>query len=1107
MRPTSPKARTISIAAASSLVVLLLLLATAPASAGPLWTANGVEINHDADAGNVLPYQQSVPDGSGGAVITWLDGRDYGTNLADVYAQRVNATGTAQWAANGKVVCNNSGGQTYPQIIPDGLGSYIITWVDGRNIYDKIYAQKIDGNGDRVWHVGSDYNGIVVCNHDDHAYYPKLASDGSGGAIICWVATRGSSYDLYAQHVLSGGTLDGSWPADGRAICTQPGDQDTQSIISDGVGGAIICWVDQRRNPSPSTSYSYDVYAQRVSGAGVVQWTADGAKIYENQSTEITSDPAPAMISDGSGGAIITWEDYLAYSHNFYVYIYAQRIRSNAALEWAVNGVPVCDHTGARSGPQLVEDGSGGAIVVWQDDGQGTNTDIYAQRLDPAGSRQWTPTDGVPVCTDHNAQGGAFISSDGQHGAVMAWEDLRGGSDAADIYSQRLDSAGAAQWTTDGVPVCTSAGEQGSLNIVRDQGDGAIIVWQDQRRGHSSPYYDDVYAQRVIDSPVVQGISPNKGNNDSVVSVTITGKYFEPGPIAKLKKAGQADIAATDVDRVSATTITCKFNLAGKAVGAWDVWVENQDAPTPQSATLASAFTVEYPAPSITSIDPSSTRVGWTINVQDLKGTGFRSGATVKLKKAGQADINATDVSVVSGTKITCSFDFTGKAAGTWDLFVRNTDGKSVTRTGAFTLYPAATNSWYLAEGSTAWGFDDYITIANPNSAVVTAYINYMTNTGPMTPPALNLPANSQTTVNPRDFLGNRDFSTQVTTGSASLAVDRTMSWMGGGAAEKSEAHNSIGVTAPARTWYLPEGTSNWGFETWLCVQNPTAAQAQVTITYMVEGGSTITKTKSVPGYSRASYSMASDVGNKDASIKVTSDVNVIAERSVYRNSRGEGHCSVGTTMAATDYYLAEGTSAWGFTTYVLVQNPNSSAATVTVTYMTASGARVQPSFNLAANSRKTIRVNDALPNTDFSTRVHATRNIIAERSMYWSGPAGESCHDSIGTSAAHTRWYLPDGQTSLGHETWTLVQNPNSSAVTVEITYMTPSGNGNVAFTDSLPANSRKSYSMSDKVADGRAAVMVRSRTSGKKIIVERAMYWDNRSCGTDTIGGYEDI
>jgi hypothetical protein len=39
-----------------------------------------------------------------------------------------------------------------------------------------------------------------------------------------------------------------------------------------------------------------------------------------------------------------------------------------------------------------------------------------------------------------------------------------------------------------------------------------------------------------------------------------------------------------------------------------------------------------------------------------------------------------------------------------------------------------------------------------------------------------------------------------------------------------------------------------------------------------------------------------------------------------------------------------------------------------------------------------------------------------------------------------------------------------------------------------------------------GRAAVMVRSLTPNNKIMVERAMYWNNRGAGTDTIGGYSD-
>ena len=74
---------------------------------------------------------------------------------------------------------------------------------------------------------------------------------------------------------------------------------------------------------------------------------------------------------------------------------------------------------------------------------------------------------------------------------------------------------------------------------------------------------------------------------------------------------------------------------------------------------------------------------------------------------------------------------------------------------------PAATV--YLAEGSTAWGFDTYITIQNPNPVQVHADITYMTSGGPKWGGRLPLPAESQTTVRPSDVVGAADFSTRTT--------------------------------------------------------------------------------------------------------------------------------------------------------------------------------------------------------------------------------------------------------------------------------------------------------------------------------------------------------
>jgi hypothetical protein len=317
-----------------------------------------------------------------------------------------------------------------------------------------------------------------------------------------------------------------------------------------------------------------------------------------------------------------------------------------------------------------------------------------------------------------------------------------------------------------------------------------------------------------------------------------------------------------------------------------------------------------------------------------------------------------------------------------------------------------------------------------------------------------------------------------------------------------------VGVTAPARTWYLPEGSSKWGFETWLLIQNPSSVDATVTLTYMIEGVGPRSANKTVKADSRASFFMADDIGSKDSSIKVESSVPVIPERSMYRNNRREGHDSTGTTTPAYDYYLAEGTTGWGFTTWVLVQNPASDASNVTITYMTPSGKKVQPSFSMPANSRKTINVNNVagMASTDFSTRVHGSKAIIAERAMYWNNGTGEACHDSIGLGAPHTTFYLPDGQTSNGRETYTTVANPNTSAVQVRVSYLGAGGAGNVVFTATVPAKSRMTFNLADRIPNGRASIVVTSLTAGKKIIAERSMYWNSRGAGTDTIGGYSD-
>ena len=95
------------------------------------------------------------------------------------------------------------------------------------------------------------------------------------------------------------------------------------------------------------------------------------------------------ILADGSGGAIIVWNDYRDYdplSATPKVYIYAQRLDSRGAIVWNVDGVVLSTANGTQYSPQLVSDGSGGAIVVYR---SGMDADIYAQRVSADGKVLW----------------------------------------------------------------------------------------------------------------------------------------------------------------------------------------------------------------------------------------------------------------------------------------------------------------------------------------------------------------------------------------------------------------------------------------------------------------------------------------------------------------------------------------------------------------------------------------------------------------------------------------------------------------------------------------------------------------------------------------------
>jgi hypothetical protein len=188
-------------------------------------------------------------------------------------------------------------------------------------------------------------------------------------------------------------------------------------------------------------------------------------------------------------------------------------------------------------------------------------------------------------------------------------------------------------------------------------------------------------------APTVTGLSNRTGYCGWPVIENITGTNFATGATARFNGTGLAPIAATSCTRVSATSMFCTFDLLGRdasATNGYNIVMTNPDG---KQGMRASYFTLSSPAPTFSSSTPSSGVRGSTVAITNLAGNYFQPGATVTYWR-GSTLLPLGSVAVPVRTRITGGLPIDGSAPpGAYNITVTNTDGKTVTRSSAFTIY------------------------------------------------------------------------------------------------------------------------------------------------------------------------------------------------------------------------------------------------------------------------------------------------------------------------------------------------------------------------------------------------------------------------------------
>jgi hypothetical protein len=249
-------------------------------------------------------------------------------------------------------------------------------------------------------------------------------------------------------------------------------------MAEDGQGGTFIVWKDYRYGTP-------DIYAQHIDANGYPLWQADGAPVCTQNADQST----PALITDGTGGIIVSWSDWRSGIERD---IYAQRLDANGNPMWTYDGTVVTNKVNREHNERLVSDGQGGVIVVFEQKNMSTYYwEIWAQRLNANGQIMWAPG-GIPVTQVLSEHLNERIQSDGQGGVYVALQDFRNGFDY-DVYVQHLGPNGEYLWGT-GVLACNVFGTQTNPKIDPDYLTGGVIVsWTDKRNGVDY----DIYAQRI----------------------------------------------------------------------------------------------------------------------------------------------------------------------------------------------------------------------------------------------------------------------------------------------------------------------------------------------------------------------------------------------------------------------------------------------------------------------------------------------------------------------------------------------------------------------------------------------------------------------------------
>jgi len=218
---------------------------------------------------------------------------------------------------------------------------------------------------------------------------------------------------------------------------------------------------------------------------------------------------------------------------------------------------------------------------------------------------------------------------------------------------------------------------------------------------------------------------------------------------------------------------------------------------------------------------------------------------------------------------------------------------------------PVLSTAWFFAEGKTGPWFDEYLLLANPGPARIDADVRYMTARGDVIDQVVAVPAMSRVTIDverQHPLLADAEVAASVRVrGAGALVAERAL-WWGGDFPAWIDAHDSLGVTAPATSWVCATGESRGAHaaDTFVLVANLAAQPRDVRIRLLRDAGPPLSTTVTIGAQSRfnidvrATFPASVDTKYAVMVEALAGTTDLVVERAIYWSEGGNFRAGAG---------------------------------------------------------------------------------------------------------------------------------------------------------------------------------------------------------------------